>query len=270
MRIKMEFNYTARFIVLACCLFSSHIKAEHIVVAGDWKAQPKNWINEHYKPEGIMIDILSEVSKRTGITFSYELSTWNRSLQTSKAGAAAIIGFSKTSEREKLWDYTVPMYHDEVVFVAQKKDAIVFKGLESLKGKRVAVKRGSTYGDDFDAAVSNGLLTLEGTEDRPGQMRMLALGRVDVVLLSPGNIALQAILAENDWLKKNKDRFEILEPAYKKDANYLGLPKSMNKSHLIPKINQALEAMLKDGTRAAIEKRNIDKFLLFLEDKQSL
>lgn len=266
----MEFNYTARFIVLACCLFSSPIiNAEHITVVGDWKAKPKNWINEQNKPEGIMIDILSEVTKRTGITFSYQLSTWNRSLQTSKTGAAAIIGFSKTSEREKLWDYTVPMYHDEVVFVAQKKDAIVFKGLESLKGKRVAIKRGSTYGDDFDAAVANGLITLEGTEDRPGQMRMLALERVDLVLLSPGNIAFQAILAENDWLKKNKDRFEILRPAYKRDANYLGVPKSMNKSHLIPKINQALEAMLEDGTRAAIEKRNIDKFLLSLEDKKA-
>lgn len=75
--------------------------AETLKIVGDDNAMPKNWLNEESLPQGIMIDILTEVTKRTDIEFTYELGPWNRSLQLSKKGAGAIIGFSKTAERLK-------------------------------------------------------------------------------------------------------------------------------------------------------------------------
>lgn len=246
-------------------IFSSTLLAETIPIVGDWKAKPKNWVNADGQAEGIMMDVLEEVSKRTGIEFTYTLSTWNRAVESSRAGQGAIIGFSKNKERQMYWDYSEPMYFDDIVLVALKKDKINFDGLESLKGMKVAIKRGSSYGDDFEAAVNNNIIIPVETEDRAGQMRMLNMGRVDLVLLSPGNIALQSIIAENKWLQENKDQFEILSPIYKQDPNYLGMPKSMGKSHLLPPINKALKEMFEDGTHSRIVKQRIDAFIANLQ-----
>ena len=43
--------------------------AEELTIVGDHKAKPKNWLNDEQKPVGIMIDLLEEVGKRTGIKF---------------------------------------------------------------------------------------------------------------------------------------------------------------------------------------------------------
>ena len=231
---------------------------ESLAIVGDFKAKPKNWLNGADEPKGIMIDLLTEVMARTGIVFSFELYPWNRAYTLSENGQAAIIGFSKTTEREKQWDYSDPMYFDELVFVTTKAKKFEYRGLESLKGRRVAIKIGASYGDDFELARKNKYFDVTETTDRAGQMRMLSADRVDLVLMSPGRIALETVISSNDWLAANRDDFIILTPVYKYDPNYLGIPKSMNKSHLLPAINKALNNMKSDGTHKKIVDRNIN------------
>ncbi len=239
--------------------FSDDQMTLHIL--GDDKAKPKNWLNESGQPEGIMIDLLAEVTRRTGITFTYELAPWNRSFRLSSLGDGAIIGFSKTAKRELKWDYSVPMYFDELSIVTTQDKVFEFKNLKSLSGKRLAIKLGASYGDDFEAAKASGLFTTVETVDRAGQMRMLTLDRVDALLLSPGKIALESIISENEWLSKHRDTFVILNPPYKKDPNYLGIPKAMKKSHLLPLINEALNEIQQEDIYLEIVNRNTDKVL---------
>ncbi|MBT3703623.1 MAG: amino acid ABC transporter substrate-binding protein [Alphaproteobacteria bacterium] len=231
--------------------------AEELTIVGDHKAKPKNWLNDEQKPVGIMIDLLEEVGKRTGIKFTYALSPWKRAYVESEHGSGAIIGFSKTREREKLWHYSVPMYHDEIVFVTTKKSAFEFKGIDKLSGRTIAIKRGASYGDDFEKSRANGdFVAVEGT-NRVSQLKMLLLGRVDAVLLSPGKIALAAVISKNRRLREHKDSFVVLSPPYKLDPNYLGIPKKMNKGHLLESINNALTKMMSDGTHKMIVDTNI-------------
>jgi ABC-type amino acid transport substrate-binding protein len=239
---------------------STMVAAESLHVVADHKAMPKNWV-ENGEAKGIMIDLLSEVTERTGIEFTYEFGTWNRILHLSRTGAGGIIGFSKTEERLAYWDYSVPMYYDELVLVTTKAKQFEFSGLDSLKGKRIAIKRGATYGDDFEKAVEDGLFTLVETEDRTGQMRMMNLDRVDAVLLSPGKMALASVISENEWLREHRDDFVVIQPPFKKDPNFLGIPKQMNKSHLLPKINAALIEIHDDGTYEKIVKVQVDMFM---------
>jgi ABC-type amino acid transport substrate-binding protein len=234
--------------------------AESLHIVADHKAMPKNWV-EDGEAKGIMIDLLSEVTERTGIEFSYEFGPWNRILNLSRNGAGGIIGFSKTEERMAFWDYSIPMYYDELVLVTTKAKQFEYTGLDSLKGKRIAIKRGATYGDDFEKAVEVGLFTLIETEDRSGQMRMMNLDRVDAVLLSPGKMALASVISENEWLREHQDDFVVIQPPFKKDPNFLGIPKQMNKSHLLPKINAALTEIHQDGTYEKIVKVQVDLFM---------
>jgi polar amino acid transport system substrate-binding protein len=229
--------------------------AEVLPVVGDDNAKPKNWLNADAMPVGIQIELLEEISRRTGIEFTFELAPWKRSFVLSENGKAAIIGFSKTKERERLWDYSAPLYFDELVFVVRKNDTFDFTDLESIGGRMVGVKSGATYGDDFEQAKKDGHITIVETTDREDQLRMLVARRVDLVLLSPGRIALETIIAENEWLSDHRDDFEILSPAYKLDPNYIGIPKSLNKSHLLPDINEAIDQIRADGTYDEIVQR---------------
>jgi ABC-type amino acid transport substrate-binding protein len=253
------------FFALMMTAFAMPALAEELAIVGDHKAIPKNWLNDAQKPVGIMIDILEEVGNRTGIKFSYSLSPWKRAFVQSEHGLGAIIGFSKTKEREKLWDYSIPMYHDEIVLVTTKKNAFEFTGLKNLNGRSIAIKRGSSYGDDFEKSRANGDFVAVPGSNRESQLRMLLVGRVDAVLLSPGKLALAAEISRNKWLKEHKEKFVVLSPPYKLDPNYLGIPKAMNKSYLLESINAALTNMRSDGTHKTIVDRNIQKVLSELE-----
>jgi ABC-type amino acid transport substrate-binding protein len=92
-------------------------------------------------------------------------------------------------------------------------------------------------------------------------MRMMTLDRVDAVLISPGNIALAAVISENQWLQQHKNDFVVVQPPFKKDPNYLGIPKQMNKSDLLPEINQALLDIQQDGTYEKIVDAQVSHYL---------
>lgn len=253
-------------LLILCLFFCFGANAETLKVYADERAIPKNWV-ENGQAKGILIEILAEVTKRTGIQFDYEFGPWNRILNLSRAGKGAIIGFSKTAERELHWDFSMPMYFDELVLVTSKEKAFPYTGLASLTGKRIAIKRGASYGDDFELAVARGLFNLVETTDRAGQMRMMAANRVDAVLISPGKMALASVIAENDWLIGRKDDFVVISPPYKKDPNFLGIPKSMQQSQLLGPINAALQAIQDDGTYQTIVDRQVQQFMESLEQQ---
>ena len=251
--------------LIGIIVFSSQFAiADHLLIVGDDNAKPKNWLNEDGKAEGVMIDLLNEVSRRTGITFDYQLMPWKRALKLSSLGRGSIIGFSKTSERQKTWHYSVPMYFDELVFVTTKDKVFDFNGLSSLAGRTVAIKLGASYGDDFEQARKNRVYSVVETTDRKGQLQMLSYGRVDLVLMSPGRLALESTLAENKFLIEHRNDYVLLDKPFKLDPNYLGMPKSINKKSLLLKIDSALESIKSEPIYQKIIERNIDKVLASL------
>lgn len=245
--------------------FSQLAFADSLVNVGDDNAKPKNWISADGEPAGIMIDLLDEVSARTGIKFEYQLMPWKRALKLSSLGKGSIIGFSKTSEREKTWHYSVPMYFDELVFVTTKDKWFQFDGLHSLNGRSVAIKLGASYGDDFEQARRDNLLSVVETTDRKGQLQMLMYGRVDTVLMSPGRVALESTLAENTFLMEHRNDYVLLDKPFKLDPNFLGVPKSLGKTAVLAKIDKALDAIKLEPLYNEIVERNIEKVLASLK-----
>ncbi len=94
---------------------------------------------------------------------------------------------------------------------------------------------------------------------------MIAADRADVMLINRGRIALELLLIENKWLEDNRKNFVVIDPPYKLDPIYLGIPKSMNKSHLLELINKALEEIKADGTYQQIVDANIEMALIDLK-----
>ena len=120
---------------------------------------------------------------------------------------------------------------------------------------RIAIKRGASYGDDFEEAIEHSVFKVVETANRTNQIQMLTRNRVDAVLLSPSTISLESAIAENKWLQAHRDDFSLITPPYKLDPNYLGIPKTLKKSYLLTPINAALKDIFADGTHAKIVTR---------------
>ena len=121
---------------------------EKITIFGTDSKPPKTW-SENGVPKGILVDILNEISNRTGIDFEIELSPWARAFNSATSRDGGIYGFSKTKERVEQFDYTDVMFYDDIILVTLKGKEFPFRSMEDLRGKVVGITRGARYGKEF-------------------------------------------------------------------------------------------------------------------------
>ena len=92
-------------------------------------------------------------------------------------GAGAVI---RTAERERLADFSAPYFQERVMVYARRP--LPDAGLDQLRGLRVGVIRGWSYGDPFDQARQLREFQVEEVERDVQNFEKLRLGRVDAVL----------------------------------------------------------------------------------------
>ena len=93
--------------------------------AGAWAepaAEPLRVVTDYWPPfrmagrdgrvEGLDIDLLEELQRRTGVQFEVRRQPWARALEDMRRGQADLMtGLVRTAEREQYIDYLQPAYH---------------------------------------------------------------------------------------------------------------------------------------------------------------
>ncbi len=95
------------------------------------------------KPQGLGIDLMNLISKRSGITFKYITGyTWDELQKLFYNGEIDLLhSLAITPEREKKSFFSAPYYHDKNVLVL-RKDTPNDNSLTALHGKSIALPRG--------------------------------------------------------------------------------------------------------------------------------
>lgn len=226
---------------------------ESVIIFGNSMKPPKTW-SENGTPKGIMVDILREIEKRTDITFDIRLFPWARAYCYAKEGRGGVYGFSKTTERLKLFDYSDPIFNENILLVTLKGKEFPFESLSDLKGKTIGVTRGARWGDAYAKAMQT-IFTPNFTSNPEVRLRMLLAGRIDAAVVGPGKAGLLHIFETDPFLKANADKFVFLKKPLVADPNHIGFLKTMKKAELIKKINMAIRIMWQDGTIDNIGKK---------------
>lgn len=223
--------------VLSCLLFLSVAHAgDAIVIYGNERKPPKNWV-EDKKARGIIVDMMRWISKESGQEFNFDFYPWKRAYKLASAGKGGIIGFSKTPQRMAHFDFSDVMYYDDMMLVVTKGSEFAYEKLEDLSGKRIAVLRGASFGEDYARGLQDGIFTpVEVNNPRQG-FHLLRDKRVDVVLVGPGKVGVDMHFMMDSVLKKNRDKYTILPKPFVRDPNYLGFAKSMNKGAYLKTFN---------------------------------
>ncbi len=231
--------------------------AEEIVVFGNDYKVPKIYAADG-EPKGILVDILHWADERMDHSFSIRLFPWARAYNNALEARGGIIGLSMTEERLGIFDFSDPVYHDEVILVVLRGKDFPYRDINDLAGLRVGIGRSGSFGDEFEHAKASGLFVVE--EDNGPVMRLhkLLLGRIDVALLSPGIFALNETLALDSTLNENACQFVALDRPFKRDPNYLAFAKEMEMGELLEEFNAVLQQGLDSGEIQAI----IDSYTL--------
>lgn len=173
---------------------------------------PFRMVREDGQLQGLDIDLLNELSRRTGMRFDVQRAPWARGLAALEQGTADMMtGLAKTPERERYY--------------------------ASLRGLRIGYVLESVYFQPFD---SDEALDKVGVSNEQQLLEMLTRGRID---------ALVGTDCQVDYsLLDPKLAGRIAKAAYQPEARtelYIGF--SRKRLARMPELAAALDTLLHEG-----------------------
>lgn len=229
---------------LSLALAALQASAENLVVFGDEAYAPVIYLDQG-KPAGILPALFSRLAQDTGDTYALTLLPWKRAVNESMMGHGAITNISFTQERALLYDFSDPIYNDDIRLVVLKGKEFPFAGLADLKGKTVGGAHGASYGDVVDKAIADGVFKVERDPNQVLRMRKLLMGRMDVAIIGNGTAGFEQLLTSDPELAANRSRFAVLPHPLTRDPLHLAFVKTMGMKPALERFNKALAKLKK-------------------------
>ncbi|MDR7304781.1 transporter substrate-binding domain-containing protein [Rhodoferax saidenbachensis] len=237
-------------VILMNCAMAQCVQAAEselkLLVAS--QVAPKMFLDDDGKPTGYVTQVAAAIIRRAGYTPVVEAVPWARAYKLAQEGEGVLAGLSKTIERGKIFSFTDVVLEDRVQVITLKKADLKISQFSDLKGKRVGIQRGSSYGEQFEAALP----LFHEDRDNSGDSRLnkLVAERIDAAVLSGGNTAVKyySKLAGVDM-----SLLTVQTPPLVVDLNYIGIAKTRpDQAEVMSRLNAAIAAMRADGGIAKI------------------
>ncbi|AFA47698.1 amino acid ABC transporter substrate-binding protein [Acetobacterium woodii] len=213
------------------------------VVGLDDSFPPMGFRDEKNEIVGFDVDLAKEVGKRMGMEVKLQPINWDTKELELDSGNIDVIwnGLTITDERKKAMDFSKPYLQNDQVIVVKKDSTIKTKA--DLAGKNIGVQKGSSAYDAFTAdAISKEVAALNEYPENVSALTDLGIGRVDAVIVD-SVVARYYITSENA-------EFTILDESLSPELYGVGIKKG--NTELQTKIQDAMDAMIADGTAATI------------------
>ncbi len=194
------------------------------------------------KISGISTETVEEMAKRAGVGIAISLYPWERAYNMAQQdGKTCVYSTTRTTQRESLFKWVGPLVNNNWVLYA-KADAKAVGKLEDTK----AAKIGGYRGDAIANFLKEGGYKVEETNNDSQNPEKLLAGRIDYWATGE---QLGAHLAKQKGITGIKP---VL--TFKETQMYLACNKGVPDA-VVTKLNDALKAMVSDGTVAKIGKK---------------
>lgn len=189
--------------------------------------------------KGIDIDLINAIAKDQGFKIELSPMDFGGIIPAMQAGELdlAIAGMSITDDRKKVVDFSEPYFEAGLTLVV-KEDNTNIKTLEDLKGKTVAVKKGTTGATFAQKQAEDQGFKVVQFNDSPAMFQEVSNGNADV-LIEDYPVIAYAIAQKDLGLKIVGERLN--------GDNYgIAVLKGENKE-LLEKINKGLAKLKENG-----------------------
>ena len=147
----------------------------------------------------------------------------------------------KDPDRERVLMFSQPYLENRLVLVGRRGDDVSAKALTDLKGKRLAIVEGYSYGDSVETA---GPVFVHSTSEEDSLAKLLK-GGVDYALMD--ELVAQYIL--NNYPKEAGARLQIGSTPLVTRELFLALRRTRpDAASIITRFNEQLRGMIADGT----------------------
>lgn len=236
-------------LVILAVLLPVTLAAQPVEISFD-AANPPFMYSQSGKPAGLYPALVSAAFRNMRTDVILQARPWSRVIPELDKGLAGAGGLYKTIERERRFDYSEPLYIEKILVFYHKARPVSFATLEDLRGLRIGVIRGWSYGDAFDLARQNQHFSVEETAADELNFRKLSLQRLDVVLA----------IAESGMPQLKKfDTLAVAATPLMENPTYLAFAKSARQQALLQAFNRALKAMRANGEYELILKRELTR-----------
>ena len=233
----------------ALSIASSSVAADNKMVMA--AADPYPPFVDPYNPlDGLSLEVIRAAFKTQGYQVKMEYVPWARAEHGVKDGVYDILpNVWHTEARTKELLYSTPYATNTVKFIKQRGDAFDFKGMDSLKGKRIGTIRDYGYSDEFNNSKA---FVREDVSDFMQNIKKLATKRIDLTL--EDEIVAKFQIGRNDPAAMDKIEF-AKTPLNSKPLYIASGLKNPRHKELIDAFNKGFESIKKDGTLEAIFKK---------------
>ncbi|KHD89886.1 MAG: ABC transporter substrate-binding protein [Bdellovibrio sp. ArHS] len=221
-----------------------------LVVGTDAAYAPFESENADKSVEGFDIDIIHAVADRAGFKIKIVNTPWEGLFSQLASGDRDILisAITINSERKKVMDFSEP-YFEAVQLIALPVKSKVTKFVE-LKDLKVGVQTGTTGDEVISDLLGKTNPNIKRFEGTPLALQELVNGGVDAVVADNGVI--------DNFLANNAKTFKtVADPSFSKE--HYGIAVKKGNSELLKKINDALQALKKDGTYQKIHSKYFGK-----------
>ncbi|MDC7220451.1 MAG: transporter substrate-binding domain-containing protein [Spirochaetales bacterium] len=192
---------------------------------------------------GVLCEILEYADERMAETFRVELYPWSRAYSYALTENVGIVGISQTAERSDIFDFSMTLFHDEVILVVKKGEEFDFNSYADLQGKVVGVCRNCSFGPAYEEAKNTFSIVPDGGIEQ--RLRLLLASRTDVAIVNPGREGLSHELEKISDLYP--EQFTVLETPMEIDPNYLAFSKSQDREEFLDRFNRVIKEGVENG-----------------------
>lgn len=190
--------------------------------------------------EGLDIDLLDELQRRTGLRFEVRLQPWARALEDMRRGQADLMtGLARTSGREQYIDYLEPTYYACAPRLYGSPERATIGDYAQLNGVRIGYVLQSAYFEPFD---SDAALNKIGVKNEEQLLQMQLRGRVELMIGTDCQVDFQL---RDPTLSRQLVKLAYLPPA--QTRLYVGLARSGRGAAERELLARALQQLLQDG-----------------------
>lgn len=232
-----------RVVWLGLLLLSAQLKAAEpaplLVMTDVWP--PFRMQGAEGALHGLDIDLLNQLSLRTGLRFEVQRAPWARGLAALQQGKADLMtGLAKTPEREGYIDYLrQPYYACAPRFYAAPAQAAALRSYAELAGLSIGYVLESAYFQPFD---SDATLRKVAVNNEVQLLEMLVRGRLQVVIGTDCQVDYE--LRDKRWNGR------IAKAAFEPQAHtdlYISFSRERGLTAEYQKVAEALEQLRREG-----------------------
>jgi polar amino acid transport system substrate-binding protein len=148
--------------------------------AGEWRP----FVSETLPDFGLLPTIVNRAFEHQGIRVNYNFHPWMRTETLVADGyLLGAVGYVKNQQRLEKFIYSeLPLYSIQQAFFHLADRPVEWQSLKDLQGYTIGITQVYWYGDALNDAIANGELDTLLINDELQGMKMLATGRIDLMV----------------------------------------------------------------------------------------